>query len=195
MRVADVVTRGGRGAPVAPLVEDEDDDVPHDGHHLRRRPSPDPAGVLARASRPARRAGRSRSPSGRGSAPAVPSHRRVCAASSRSRAPPRSRPSRQSCVPASGGRLAHPGQSDPRYSAIDDVTSIERFSIRPCPLSISQCPVDFGLAPRGLEGGKAGLRLGKGGRDVLAECRLVLLHRQDVIASPFDHLRTNSRDA
>jgi hypothetical protein len=34
----------------SPLVEDEDDDVPHDGHHLRRRPSPDPAGVLAERS-------------------------------------------------------------------------------------------------------------------------------------------------
>src|SRR5208337_4908085 len=52
------------------------------------------------------------------------------------------------------------------------------------PLVDLTIPVDFGLAPRGLEGGKAGLRLGKGGRDVFAECRLVLLHRQDVIASP-----------
>ena len=60
------------------------------------------------------------------------------------------------------------------------------------PLVDLTIPVDFGLAPRGLEGGKAGLRLGKGGRDVFAECRLVLLHRQDVIASPFDHLRTKS---
>ena len=51
------------------------------------------------------------------------------------------------------------GQSEPRYSPSDDVTSIDRFSTRPCPLSTSK-PLDLGLAPV-LEGGKAGLWLAK----------------------------------
>ena len=93
-------------------------------------------------------------------------------------------------APASGGRPAHPAQSGPRYSASDDVTSIERFSIRPCPLSISQARSISASRRAAWRGGKAGLRLGKGSRDVPAERRLVLLHRQHVITSPFDHLRT-----
>src|SRR5450759_3938931 len=86
---------------------------------------------------------------------------------------------------------AQPGQSDPRYSASDDVTSIERFSIRPCPLSTSQARSTSASRRAAWRGGKAGLRHGEGGRDVLAECRLVLLHRQDVITPVLDHLGTH----
>src|SRR5947209_7733994 len=85
---------------------------------------------------------------------------------------------------------AHPGQSDPRYSASDAVTSIERLSIRPCPLSTSHARSTSAARRAAWRGGKAGHRRGEGGRDVPGGCRLVLLHRQDVITPPVDHRRT-----
>src|SRR5271154_6031389 len=44
--MADVVSRRGRGALVLQSLEQENDDVPQDRHRLRRRPFPDPAGIL-----------------------------------------------------------------------------------------------------------------------------------------------------
>jgi hypothetical protein len=71
------------------------------------------------------------------------------------------------------------------------VTSIDRFSIRPWPLSISHA-CSISASRRALwRGGKAGLRLGECRHDVLAKCRLILFHGQDVIASSIDHFRAN----
>jgi hypothetical protein len=52
-------------------------------------------------------------------------------------------------------------------------------------------PLDLGRMPRGLEEGMAGHELGEGRRDVLAERRLVLLHRQDIIHMPLDQRRAD----
>src|SRR5271166_1170846 len=88
----------------------------------------------------------------------------------------RSRVRRKTC--------SQPGQSDPRYPASDDVTSIVRFSTRPCPVSTSQARSTSASARAVWRGGKPSIRLSEGGRDVGTECRLVFLHGKDVVASP-----------
>src|SRR4051794_17093050 len=86
---------------------------------------------------------------------------------------------------------AHPGQSGPRYSASEVVTSIDRSSIRPCPLSTSRAR-STSASPRATwRGGKAGRGLGEGRRDVPGQRRLVLLDRQDVVAPALDHGRAD----
>src|SRR5205814_3352349 len=95
----------------------------------------------------------------------------------------RSRVKRNTC--------AQPGQSEPRYSSSDDVISIDRFSTRPCPLSTSHARSISAWRRAVWRGGKAGLWLGEGGRDVLGERRLVLLHRQDVITASVDDGRAH----
>ncbi len=86
---------------------------------------------------------------------------------------------------------APPGQSEPRYSASDDVTSSVRVSIRPCPLSTSQACSTSTCCRAVWRGGKAGLGLGKDGRDVRPQRRLVRLDRPHVVASPAEHLRAD----
>src|SRR5262245_13199676 len=86
---------------------------------------------------------------------------------------------------------AQPGQSEPRYSPSDDVTSIARRSIRPCPLSTVPARSISAWCRAAWRGGKAGLWLGEGGRDVPGERRLVVLHRQDIIAAPVDDGRAD----
>src|SRR6516162_473229 len=95
----------------------------------------------------------------------------------------RSRVSRKTC--------AQPDQSDCRYSARADVTSMVRFSTRPCPLVVSEaCSIsDSRRATR--RGGKAGFRLGKDGLDIGPQRRLIVLDWQDVVASFFNDLGTS----
>src|SRR5271165_1463747 len=88
----------------------------------------------------------------------------------------RSRVRRKTC--------SQPGQSDPRYPARDDVTSIVRFSTRPCPVSTSQARSTSASARAVWRGGKPSIRLSEGGRDVGTECRLVFLHGKDVAKEP-----------
>ena len=71
------------------------------------------------------------------------------------------------------------------------MTSIDRFSTRPCPLSTSEARSISAWRCAAWRGGKAGLWLGEGGSDVLGQRRLVLLHRQDIITAPFDHGRAD----
>jgi hypothetical protein len=95
----------------------------------------------------------------------------------------RSRVSRNTC--------AQPTQSDCRYSPSDDVTSIARFSMRPCPLSDSDARSISASRRADWRGGKAGLRLGKDSRDIRQQRRLVFLNRQNVVAPSFDDRGTN----
>ena len=176
-----------RGALMSQAMEQENDDVPQDGHRLRRRSLAGSGWHPRGASRRARRAGRSRSPSGRGSAPRAPRPR---PAVRQARDPQHhlgldflTRPP----LPRQAVDLRQPGQSEPRYSPSDDVTSIDRFSTRPCPLSTSEARSISAWRRAAWRGGKAGLWLGEGGSDVLGQRRLVLLHRQDIITAPFDH--------
>jgi hypothetical protein len=62
-----------------------------------------------------------------------------------------------------------------------------RFSIRPCPLSISQARSPSAARRAVGRGGKADLRRGEDGRDVGPQRGLVLRDRQHVVASSFDH--------
>ena len=95
----------------------------------------------------------------------------------------RSRVSRKTC--------AQPSQSDRRYSASADVTSMLRFSTRPCPLSFSDARSISDSRRAAWRGGKTGLWLGEDGRDIRQQRRLVFLDRQDVISPSLDDLNTN----
>ena len=137
------------------------------GHRLRRRPLADPAGILAE--RPVAHPVQAvlDPPVAAGQPQQLPS------------APARSRgrlviPSTTSVstfspvlpLPRQAEDLLAAGPVRPQVLASDDVTSIDRFSIRPCPLSTSQARSISASRRAAWRGGKAGLGLGEGGRDV-----------------------------
>jgi hypothetical protein len=152
---------------VSQSFQQEDDDVPQRRYHISGRTLPDPAGVLTE--RPIAHAVEAvfdpqwlRTSPSNSFAPARSFGKLVIPITTLvSTFSPviRSRVRRKTCE--------QPGQSDPRYSANDDVTSIDRLSIRPCPLSTSQDRSISSSRRAAWRGEKAGLGLGEGGRDVL----------------------------
>ena len=136
--MAGVVSRRRPGALVLQSLEPENDDAPQDRHRLRRRPFPDPAGIL-----PERAVGTPGRPFsipwwlriglGNSSAPArSPGRLVIPRTTSVSTFSPVSR------TRSGRNTRAHPGRSEPGYSAGDEVTSIVRVSIQPRPLATSR---------------------------------------------------------
>jgi hypothetical protein len=66
-----------------------------------------------------------------------------------------------------------------------------RFSMRPCPLSVSDARSISASRCADCRGGKAGLWLGEDSRDVRYQRRLVFLGYEDVITPSFDYLTAN----
>jgi len=99
----------------------------------------------------------------------------------------RSRVSRKTC--------AQPVQSDRRYSPSADVTSMARFSMRPCPLSFADARSISASRRAAWRRGKAGLWLGENSCDVRQQRRLVFLDRQNVVSPLLRSPRHRHRDA